>query len=115
MTLYQRFLDYAIAQLDEHLDLRPYPIPEGFETKSAIVGKGKHQNEVQTDSYGACSTKLRQIRAAHVKGGSALQVLNFVIFPHLNYNLPFFGADLVTLPGGHLIAIDMQPLFRDDP
>jgi phycoerythrobilin:ferredoxin oxidoreductase len=28
--------------------------------------------------------------------------------------LPFFGADLVTLPGGHLIALDMQPLFRDD-
>ncbi|PZO09734.1 MAG: hypothetical protein DCF25_21400, partial [Leptolyngbya foveolarum] len=36
---------------------------------------------------------------------------NFVIFPELNYDLPFFGADLVTLPGGHLIAIDMQPLF----
>ena len=42
-------------------------------------------------------------------------MLNFVIFPHLNYDLPFFGGDLVTLPGGHLIAIDMQPLFHDDP
>jgi len=50
-----------------------------------------------------------------VQGGNALQVLNFVIFPQLNYDLPFFGADLVTLPGGHLIALDMQPLFRDDP
>ena len=59
--------------------------------------------------------KLRQIRAAHVQGGNSLQVLNFVIFPELNYDLPFFGGDLVTLPGGHLIAIDMQPLFRDDP
>jgi phycoerythrobilin:ferredoxin oxidoreductase len=36
-----------------------------------------------------------------------------VIFPELNYDLPFFGADLVTLPGGHLIALDMQPLFHD--
>ena len=42
-------------------------------------------------------------------------MLNFVIFPHPTYDLPFFGADLVTLPGGHLIAIDMQPLFRDEP
>jgi phycoerythrobilin:ferredoxin oxidoreductase len=25
--------------------------------------------------------------------------------------LPSFGADLVTLGGGHLIALDMQPLF----
>ena len=115
MTLYQPFLDYAIALLQERLDLQSYPIPDGFESKSAIVGKGKHQDEVLTTSYGYQAAKLRQIRAAHVQGGSALQVLNFVIFPHLKYDLPFFGADLVTLPGGHLIALDMQPLFRDDP
>jgi phycoerythrobilin:ferredoxin oxidoreductase len=113
MTLYQPFLDWAIAQLHDRLDWQPYPIPAGFESKSAIVGKGKHQEEVLTTSYGFQSAKLRQIRAAHVQGGNALQVLNFVIFPHLNYDLPFFGADLVTLPGGHLIAIDMQPLFHD--
>jgi phycoerythrobilin:ferredoxin oxidoreductase len=116
LTLYQPFLDHAIAYLKERLpDLQPYPIPAGFESKSAIVGKGKHENEVVTTSYAYQSTKLRQIRAAHVQGGASLQVLNFVIFPRLNYDLPFFGADLVTLPGGHLIALDMQPLFRDRP
>jgi phycoerythrobilin:ferredoxin oxidoreductase len=115
MTLYQPFLDYAIACLHERLDLQPYPIPAGFESKSAITGKGKHHSEVLTTSHAYQSAKLRQIRAAHVQGGDALQVLNFVIFPRLDYDLPFFGADLVTLPGGHLIALDMQPLFRDDP
>ena len=115
MTLYQPFWDHAIAVLQERLDLQPYPIPEGFESKSAIVGKGKRQEEVLTTSYGYQSAKLRQIRVAHVQGGDSLQVLNFVIFPRLNYDLPFFGADLVTLPGGHLIALDMQPLFRNDP
>jgi phycoerythrobilin:ferredoxin oxidoreductase len=115
MTLYQPFLDAAIALLHDRLELQPYPIPAGFESKSAIVGKGKHQNEVLTTSHGFQSSKLRQIRAAHVQGGDSLQVLNFVIFPQLNYDLPFFGGDLVTLPGGHLIALDMQPLFRDDP
>lgn len=115
MTLYQPFLDYALTQLQQELELQPYPIPPGFEHKVAMSGKGKHQQEVATTSYGYCAPKLRQIRAAHVQGGSALQVLNFVIFPHLNYDLPFFGADLVTLPGGHLIALDMQPLFRNDP
>lgn len=114
MTLYQPFLDYAIACLQERLDLQSYPIPAGFESKSALTGKGKHQSEVLTTSHAYQSVKLRQIRAAHVQGGDALQVLNFVIFPHLDYDLPFFGADLVTLPGGHLIALDMQPLFRDD-
>ncbi|AOX03190.1 phycoerythrobilin:ferredoxin oxidoreductase [Moorena producens PAL-8-15-08-1] len=115
MTLYQPFLDYAIAYLKERLDLQPYPIPPGFERKFATVGKGKKQQDVLTTSYAFAAPKIRQIRAAHVQGGAALQVLNFVIFPHLNYDLPFFGADLVTLPGGHLIALDMQPLFRDDP
>lgn len=114
MTLYQKFLDYAIATLSERLELSPYPIPEGFASKQATIGKGKKESEVVTTSHAFATEKLRQIRAAHVQGGEALQVLNFVIFPQLKYDLPFFGADLVTLPGGHLIALDMQPLFRDD-
>lgn len=113
MTLYQPFLDYAIDYMQSRLQLDSYPIPQGFESKQAVVGKGKNQETVTTTSYGFKTSKLRQIRAAHVQGGKALQVLNFVIFPRLNYDLPFFGADLVTLPGGHLIALDMQPLFRD--
>lgn len=112
--LYQPFLDHAIDYMKSRLELAPYPIPSGFESKSAIVGKGKNEEIILTTSYAFQTKKLRQIRAAHVQGGKSLQVLNFVIFPHLNYDLPFFGADLVTLPGGHLIALDMQPLFRDD-
>ena len=114
MTLYQPFLDRAIATLQSRLDLEPYPIPQGFESREGTMGKGKKQEPVLTTSHGFKSKKLRQIRAAHVQGGNSLQVLNFVIFPQPNYDLPFFGADLVTLPGGHLIAIDMQPLFRGD-
>lgn len=113
MTLYQPFLDYAIPLLKARLDLAAYPIPAGFERKEALTGKGKKEQLVVTTSHAFKSSKLRQIRAAHVEGGDALQVLNFVIFPQLNYDLPFFGADLVTLPGGHLIALDMQPLFHE--
>ncbi|MEO1671680.1 MAG: phycoerythrobilin:ferredoxin oxidoreductase, partial [Cyanobacteria bacterium J06631_2] len=114
MTLYQPFIDHAIATLQSRLNLTSYPIPKGFEQKAGVMGKGKKQEPVLTTSYGFQSDKLRQIRAAHVQGGNSLQVLNFVIFPKLNYDLPFFGADLVTLPGGHLIAIDMQPLFSQN-
>lgn len=114
MSLYKPFLDYAIAFLKDNLEISDYPIPEGFEQKKTISGKGKRAEEVVTTSYGFCTPKLRQIRAAHVEGGKSLQVLNFVIFPQINYDLPFFGGDLVTLPGGHLIALDMQPLFHDD-
>jgi phycoerythrobilin:ferredoxin oxidoreductase len=112
MTLYQPFLDWAIATLEAAFDLQPYPIPEGFAYKEGTTGSKANPQTVITSSYASCTDKLRQIRAAHVQGGSALQVLNFVIFPSLDYDLPFFGGDLVTLPGGHLIALDMQPLFQ---
>lgn len=114
--LYAPFWAYATNVLKERLgsDLDAYPIPDGFERKEAMVGKGKRAGLVSTQSYAYCTPKLRQIRAAHVEGGAALQVLNFVMFPGMQYDLPFFGADLVTLPGGHLIAIDMQPLFHTD-
>jgi phycoerythrobilin:ferredoxin oxidoreductase len=52
MTLYQPFLDEAIAILGDRLDLQLYPIPAGFESKSAMVGKGKHEEEILTTSYG---------------------------------------------------------------
>ncbi len=115
MSLYQPFLDFAIDLLSDKLNLSPYPIPPGFDRQETTTGKGKRLETVITTSVAYSTPKLRQIRAAHVRGGGALQVLNFVIFPQPNYDLPFFGADLVTLPGGHLIAIDLQPLFRDDP
>lgn len=70
MTLYQPFLDYAIALLQERLDLQPYPIPVGFESKSAVVGKGKHQDQVLTTSYGYQAPKLRQIRRPMCKGAT---------------------------------------------
>ena len=113
MTLYEPFLEYGLNLLKDELELSEYKIPEGFERKEAITGKGKRQQTTITTSHAFQSPKLRQIRVAHVQGGNSLQVLNFVIFPRLNYDLPFFGGDLVTLPGGHLIALDMQPLFHD--
>ena len=42
-------------------------------------------------------------------------MLNFVINPSSRFDLPFFGADLVTLPNGHLLALDLQPVDKTDP
>ena len=114
--IYLPFWEHATKVLEERLkpSLTSYPIPDGFESKEAITGKGKRQALVKTLSHAYSTPALRQIRAARVHGGSSLQVLNFVIFPDMRYDLPFFGADLVTLPGGHLIALDMQPLFHSD-
>ncbi|MGL5794222.1 MAG: phycoerythrobilin:ferredoxin oxidoreductase, partial [Waterburya sp.] len=52
MTLYQPFLDHAIATLQAQLDLEPYPIPAGFEHQEGLMGKGKKQEPVLTTSHG---------------------------------------------------------------
>ncbi|GBG79388.1 hypothetical protein CBR_g29537 [Chara braunii] len=33
-------------------------------------------------------------------------VLNYIVFPRVEYNLPIFSADIVTLPRGYLAIID---------
>ena len=49
------------------------------------------------------------MRSLLLDAGPALQVLNLCLFPSLDHSLPTFSADLVTLPGGTLIAVDCQP------
>ena len=108
------FFDHAEKELSTRLPLEPYPIPEGMREKSAQTGPRAHPTTVVTRSWAVRSPQIRQARAACVEAEPAPQVLNLVISPDPRYDLPFFGADLVTLPGGHLIAIDLQPALKRD-
>jgi len=63
------------------------------------------------------SAPLRYARAAFVGpteedlSGVAPVVLNFVAFPSPASGLPIFAADIVSLQGGHLVAIDLHPVL----
>eukprot|EP00903_Cladosiphon_okamuranus_P008160 g7859.t1 len=106
---YRRLYDSAMRLLESELELEPYQIPAGLEGNSAVVGKGRNQQTVKTSITAFRSGKFRQIRAALVETDGLTQVLNLVMFPHPRYDLPIFGADLVSLPGVHLVCIDLQP------
>ena len=111
---WQPFLDTAVAALSS-LQPNPYPIAERFLQKEGSTGSKAKPVPVSTATW-ACSTeKLRQVRCACVEAGAAASVLNFVINPSSRFDLPFFGADLVTLPNGHLLALDLQPVDKTDP
>ena len=113
--LWQPYLDHARQRLQGRLrDLRPYPIPEGFDERRAATGSKARPVEVVTRSWAVQARGIRQARAACVATNPVPQVLNFVINPDHHYELPFFGADLVTLPGGHLLALDLQPVLKED-
>ena len=109
-SLYRPFLDSALTIFEEAgLDLHDYPLDDSLLQRSATTGPSSRPESVDLTLRAFGTVELRQARLALIEGGSALQVLNFCIFPHLSYGLPTFAADLVTLPGGHLIALDWAP------
>ena len=55
------------------------------------------------------SPRLRHVRIVSF-AGQGYDVFNFLAIPAAGCDLPIFGADIVTLPGGVIAAIDFQPL-----
>ncbi len=112
---WQPYLDHAQQRLKERLStIQPYAIPEGFRERRAQTGSKARPVEVVTRSWAVKARGIRQARAACVAADPTPQVLNLVINPDHHYELPFFGADLVTLAGGHLLALDLQPVLKQD-
>lgn len=107
------FLDDAIKGFD-CLSPNPIDIPIEFRKKENTIGSGKSAFNAITHTWVSSTQKLRNIRAACVEAGSVASVLNFLACPLERYDLPFFGADFVTLKGGHLLALDLQPVLNDD-
>ncbi len=93
---------------------RPYPIKNDFLFRESFFGSSSNPKKVFLETWGLKTEKIRQARCACLQAGEITSVMNLVITPFNNYDLPFFGADFVTLPNGHLIALDLQPALKDD-
>ena len=93
---------------------RPYPIKNDFLYRESFFGSSSNPKKVFLETWGLNTEKIRQARCACLQAGEITSVMNLVITPFNNYDLPFFGADFVTLPNGHLIALDLQPALKDD-
>ena len=111
---WQPFLDDAVEAL-KPLNVEPYPVPQQFLQREDQSGSKGNPFPVTTATWACQTQKYRQVRAACVNAGRAASVLNFVINPSSQFDLPFFGGDLVTLPSGHLLALDLQPADKNDP
>ena len=100
----------ALSLLQPHSsDLAP-----DFLDKEGIFGSKSKSQKVLTKTWACRTQKLRNVRAACVEAFGTASVLNLLINPFNNYELPFFGADFVTLPSGHLLALDLQPVLNKD-
>ena len=107
------FLEYA----DKAFSIfqpSPYPMDNDFLVKESSFGSISNQKKVILQTWGLKTDKIRQARCACLQAGNTTSIMNLVISPLNNYELPFFGADFVSLPNGHLIALDLQPALKDD-
>ena len=93
---------------------RAYPIDQDFLFRESCFGSSSNPKKVILETWGLKTKKIRQARCACLQAGESISIMNLVISPFCNYDLPFFGADFVTLPNGHLIALDLQPALKYD-
>jgi len=110
---WNQFMDIIINSLSE-FRLKSCSIPNDFIQKEALFGSKANLHQVKTVTWACQTEKIRKARAVCVDAGKSASVLNFVIVPLNCYDLPFFGADFVTLPSGHLLALDLQPALKND-
>ncbi len=110
---WQAFLNYLITSLDP-LNPQPYSVPDSFLSREGIFGSKLKPQKALINTWACKTDKLRQVRVACLEAGLT-SVFNLVISPYSSYDLPFFGVDLVTLPSGHLLALDFQPVLKFDP
>ncbi|WP_269609020.1 phycoerythrobilin:ferredoxin oxidoreductase [Prochlorococcus marinus] len=107
------FLDETIKAFSI-FEPKPYQIENDFLFRESSFGSRSNPKKVILETWGLKTNKIRQARCACMQAGEITSVMNLVISPLNNYDLPFFGADFVTLPNGHLIALDLQPALKND-
>ncbi len=94
----------------EYLDLSPYQIPHdlGYVEGSLEGERLAIENQChQTPQFRKLHLELAQV-------GKNLDILHCVMFPHPDYDLPIFGADIVCGRGAISAAIvDLSPVNRD--
>ena len=107
------FLDETIKKFSI-FEPSPYPIKNDFLMRESFIGSSSNPKKIILETWGLKTEKIRQARCACLQAGEITSIMNLVISPFNHYDLPFFGADFVTLPNGYLIALDLQPALKDD-
>tara|TARA_Y100001968_G_scaffold324142_1_gene362927 strand:+ start:10180 stop:10956 length:777 start_codon:yes stop_codon:yes gene_type:complete len=107
------FLNTAINKLLP-FSLSKYPISDQYLDKQIVLGSNKNPSIVTLSTWAGQSNQIKIARAACIEANNIGSIFNFVITPNPILDLPFLGADFVTLPTGHLIALDLQPAIKMD-
>ena len=107
------FLSMAKSKISQ-IGAYELSVPLDFLNKDALIGTESRPIRVKTLTWACRTQKLCKVRAACVYADKIASVLNLLAIPNSSFDLPFLGVDLVTLPTGHLLALDLQPVLKND-
>ena len=101
---FQKYIMYKLAQYD----FQKYKIPSEYSYRESNYGSGKNNKNAILCTWAGTNHRINFCRSVCINSPSYC-VLNFLIIPQSQYNIPLFGIDFVSLPNYHLIVLDFQP------
>jgi hypothetical protein len=103
---------YTSETLCARFDAAPLAIPSDYAQRHGVLrGAPVIMTNVAYET-----ARLRKVRLTYLDAGSAAQILTVMAFPRFNTDLPIFGAEVLGFKGApHLVVLDHQPLYKDDP
>ena len=104
---WSKFQKYIIYKLDQY-DFQEYKIPSEYSYKESTYGSRKKNKNAILGTWAGKNHRINFCRSVCINSPSYC-VLNFLIIPKSQYNIPFLGIDFVSLPNYHLIVLDFQP------
>ncbi|XP_054817705.1 phytochromobilin:ferredoxin oxidoreductase, chloroplastic-like [Prosopis cineraria] len=100
---YRKFVDFALEETRHHTHLVPSPLQEKFNSINSKDGKGVlHMLSFQ-------AAKIRLLRSLSIET-ETMQVLDFAVFPKVEYDVPIFCANFFTSGRSNIIVLDLNPL-----
>jgi len=101
---FQKYIMYKLYQYD----FQEYKVPSEYSYREATYGSRKINTNAILCTWAGKNHRINFCRSVCIDSPS-YSVLNFLIIPNSQYNVPFFGIDFVSLPNYHLIVLDFQP------
>ena len=108
---WHNFLKYLTKNLSK-VNCSEKIIPSEYSYKDSTYGSKNSKKIVNLLTWGVTHKKRIQLARAVCVNSPNYSVLNFLIIPSTNYNVPFFGLDFVSLPNSHLLVLDFQPSLK---
>jgi len=106
---WSKFQKYIIYKLEQY-GIHKYKIPSEYSYRESTYGARKSNSNAILCTWAGKNQRINFCRSVCINSPT-YSVLNFLIIPESQYNVPFLGIDFVSLPNYHLIVLDFQPTF----